>query len=71
MKEKFKNICVVLVVGYTVYTVISFVAVLLLSATDTNIGKKCKDYLTRIWEKIKYEFKKITDIFSHDDPVVE
>jgi len=71
MKEKFKNLCVVLVLLYTVYTVVSFVVCLLIASTDTNIGKKCKDYLTRIWEKIKYEFKKITDIFSHDDPVVE
>jgi len=71
MKEKFKNLCVALVILYTLYTVVSFAFCLIVASTDTSIGKKCKAFLTKIWERIKYEFRKVTDLFSNEDPIVE
>ena len=71
MKEKFKNLCVVLVVLYVIYTVASFIFCLALASTDTQVGKKYKDFLTKVWERIKYEFRKVIDLFSNEDPVVE
>ena len=71
MKEKFKNLCVVLVLLYTAYMVVSCIALFILSATDTNTGKKCKDFIAKVWEKIKNDAKKFITYFSHDDPVVE